>query len=233
MARDGQAATVLEQVDGQPTTSANFAFHDRRGRRWLACLTREDHRWPAVAQPRPDGLVVLVDPAAPGSSPTASTPPTRPAGTPRALAVRRRDEEGAHPAVPGPRRRVAGRAGGVRPDGLGPGGLVDGFTVDAEGNLWVTTVVRNGFGVLTRDGDWHVVVEDPREGALAAFADKLAAGSAEPNDMLAAAGPRLQFPTSLCFAGEDRRTVYVGSLAMSRLPTFRSPVPGLPMSHWR
>jgi len=25
----------------------------------------------------------------------------------------------------------------------------------------------------------------------------------------------------------------VGSLAMSRLPTFRSPVPGLPMSHWR
>jgi hypothetical protein len=22
-------------------------------------------------------------------------------------------------------------------------------------------------------------------------------------------------------------------LAMSRLPTFRSPVPGLPMSHWR
>jgi hypothetical protein len=50
--------------------------------------------------------------------------------------------------------------------------------------------------------------------------------------MLAAAGSRLQFPTSLCFAGPDRRTVYVGSLAMSRLPTFRSPVPGLPMSHW-
>ena len=24
-----------------------------------------------------------------------------------------------------------------------------------------------------------------------------------------------------------------GSLAMQRLPTFRSPVPGLPMSHWR
>jgi gluconolactonase len=68
---------------------------------------------------------------------------------------------------------------------------------------------------------------------LAAFADKLAAGSAEPEDMLAAAGPRLQFPTSLCFAGPDLRTVYVGSLAMSRLPTFRSPVPGLPMRHWR
>jgi len=119
------------------------------------------------------------------------------------------------------------------PDGLGPGGFVDGFTFDAEGNLWVTTVVRNGLGVLTRDGDWHVVFEDPREDVLAAFTDKLAAGTATPEDMLAAAGPRLQFPTSVCFAGQDLRTAYVGSLAMSRLPTFRSPVPGLPMSHWR
>jgi hypothetical protein len=43
--------------------------------------------------------------------------------------------------------------------------------------------------------------------------------------MLAAAGPRLQFPTSVCFAVQDLRTVYVGSLAMSRLPTFPSPCP--------
>jgi gluconolactonase len=119
------------------------------------------------------------------------------------------------------------------PDGLGFGGFVDGFSFDADGNLWVTTVVRNGLGVLTRDGDWHVVVEDPREDALARFVERLAAGTATPEDLLAAAGPRLQFPTSVCFAGEDLRMVYVGSLAMSRLASFRSPVAGLPMSHWR
>ena len=92
--------------------------------------------------------------------------------------------------------------------------------------------MRNGLGVLTRDGDWHVVVEDPREDALASFIDKLASGTAMPDDLLAAAGQRWQFPTSVCFAGRDLRTVYVGSLAMSRLPTFRAPVPGLSMSHW-
>jgi hypothetical protein len=47
------------------------------------------------------------------------------------------------------------------------------------------------------------------------------------------AGPRLQFPTSPCSACEDLPTAYVRSLTMQRLPTFRSPVPGLPMSHWR
>ena len=36
-------------------------FYDRRGRLWVTCLTREDHWWPAVAHPRPDGFIVLVD----------------------------------------------------------------------------------------------------------------------------------------------------------------------------
>jgi gluconolactonase len=58
------------------------------------------------------------------------------------------------------------------------------------------------------------------------------AGTAVPDDLLAAAGPRLQFPIGVCFAGKALRTAYVGSLGMSRLPTFRAPVAGLPMRHW-
>jgi hypothetical protein len=27
----------------------------------VTCLSREDHLWPAVADPRPDGFIVLVD----------------------------------------------------------------------------------------------------------------------------------------------------------------------------
>ncbi len=34
------------------------------------------------------------------------------------------------------------------------------------------------------------------------------------------------------FGGPDLRTVYLGSLKGSRIPYFRSPVPGLPMVHW-
>jgi gluconolactonase len=234
MTRDGQAATVLEQVDGQRTTSANFVFYDRRGRLWLTCLTREDHWWPAVAQPRPDGFVVVVDQrgARIVADGICATNEARLDAEERYLYLAE--------TMKARILRFAVRADGslgdrevFGPDGLGFGGFVDGFSFDADGNLWVTTVVRNGLGVLTRDGDWHVVVEDPREDALARFVERLAAGTATPEDLLAAAGPRLQFPTSVCFAGEDLRMVYVGSLAMSRLASFRSPVAGLPMSHWR
>ncbi len=45
----------------------------------------------------------------------------------------------------------------------------------------------------------------------------LRAGTAEPQDVLVAAGPSLQFPTGVCFGAEDLRTVYVGSLAIRPL----------------
>jgi gluconolactonase len=233
MTRDGQATTVLQEVDGQRTTSANFVFYDRRGRLWVTCLTREDHWWPAVAHPRPDGFIVLVDDR--GARIVAdgiyATNEARLDAEERYLYV----AETMKARILRFPVRADGSLGDREvfgPDGLGPGGFVDGFSFDAEGNLWVTTVVRNGLGVLTRDGDWHVVVEDPREDALATFLDRLEAGTAVPDDLLACAGPRLQFPTSVCFAGQDLRTAYVGSLAMSRLPTFRAPIPGLPMRHW-
>jgi len=62
MARDGSAPTTLvDVVDGQRLTCANFVFYDSRDRLWITCLSREDHWWPACAAPRPDGFIVLVD----------------------------------------------------------------------------------------------------------------------------------------------------------------------------
>jgi hypothetical protein len=37
---------------------------------------------------------------------------------------------------------------------------------------------------------------------------------------------------SITFGGHDLRTVYIGSLRGTALPTFRSPVPGVPLPHW-
>ncbi len=96
-----------------------------------------------------------------------------------------------------------------------------------------TTVLRNGVGIITPDGDYHVVFEDANEALLATFDQKIAAGQATPADMAATVGKTLQLITSVTFGGPDLRTVYIGSLAMTHLPTFRSPVPGLPMRHWR
>lgn len=234
LSRGGHCQDVLTEVDGVPITTPNFVFLDSRNRLWVSVMTREAHWWPAAAAPRPDGYIVLIDDKGPRivADGLYLTNEIR-------LDAR---EEYLYAVETMMNHMIRFR---VQPDGgltdkemygpsnLGTGGAIDGFAFDADGNVWVTLVLRNGLGVITPDGDYHAVIEDPREEVLKTFEGKIASGSAEPSDMMMAAGPNLQFITSIAFGGPDLRTAYLGSLAMSTLPTFRSPVAGLPLRHWK
>lgn len=231
---DGQVEDYLTEVDGTRLTTPNFVFRDSQERIWIAVSTRHESWWPAAARPIPDGFIVLVD----GNGPRIVadgiyfTNEIRLDAREEYLYVaetmaRRISRFRVHPDGSLGEKEVFG------PSSLGTAAFVDGFAFDAAGNIWVTTVLRNGVGIITPSGDYHVVFEDANLEQLESFEEKLAAGAAQPLDMLMAAGSTLQLITSVNFGGPDLRTVYLGSLGMSRLPTFRSPVPGLPMSHWR
>jgi len=231
---DGHVEAILTEVDGVKITTPNFVFLDSRNRLWISVMTREHHWWPAAAKSRPDGYIVLIDEKEPRivADGIYLTNEVR-------LDAR---EEYLYAVETIMNHMIRFR---VQPDGsltdkevfgpnnLGAGAAIDGFAFDADGNLWVTLVLRNGLGVITPDGDHHVVIEDPREDALKSLEEKIANGTAKPSDMAMTAGPNLQFITSLAFGGSDLRTAYLGSLAMNRLPTFQSPVAGLPMRHWK
>ena len=47
------------------------------------------------------------------------------------------------------------------------------------------------------------------------------------------AGTLAPMMASVTFGGDDLRTVYLGSLMGTTIPSFRSPVPGLPLPHWK
>jgi sugar lactone lactonase YvrE len=230
---DGHSENYLTEVDGVRLTTPNFVFRDSRERIWIAVSTREEIWWPAAAAPRPDGFIVLVDERGPRivADGIYFTNEIRLDASEEYLYVAEtmaRHILRFHVQPDGSLsdREIFG------PSSLGTAAFVDGFTFDAGGNIWVTTVLRNGVGIITPAGDYHVVFEDAHLEALASFEEKLKVGEAQPLDMLLAAGSTLQLLTSVTFGGSDLRTVYIGSLGMNRLPTFRSPVPGLPMSHW-
>jgi gluconolactonase len=225
---------LLTEVDGVSITTPNFVFLDSRQRLWISVMTREHHWWPAAAAPRPDGYIVLLDEKGPRivADGLFLTNEIRLDATEEYLYVVE--------TIMNHMLRFRVQPDGsltdkeiFGPDNLGTGAAIDGFTFDVEGNLWVTLVLRNGLGIITTDGDYHVVFEDPREDVLKSFEEKIASGTAEPYDMAMAAGSKLQFITSLAFGGPDLHTAYLGSLAMSTLPTFQSPVAGLPLRHWK
>ena len=231
---NGRVEDFLSEVDGVKMTCANYVFIDSKNRVWAGFSTRAPQWWEAAASPRPDGYIVLVDEKGPRivGDGIYFTNEIRLDAKEEYLYVAETMKNRIS-RFPVQSDGTLGERESVGPDNLGTGAAVDGFTFDADGNVWVTTVLRNGIGIITPDGDYHVVFEDANVPLLETFESKIASGEATPADMGATMGKTLQLVTSVTFGGPDLRTVYVGSLGMSRLPTFRSPVPGLPMHHWK
>ena len=234
MDRAGNEQVLLDAVDGQSLLgAANFVFVDRRNRLWVSVSSRELPWWPAVQRARPDGYLVRIDES--GAKVVAD-------GLYFPNEVRMNHDESYLYVAETMRRRMVrypvlpdgllGAQEVVPPGDLGHGAYVDGFAFDVEGNLWVTLVVRNEVVVITQEGEVYTVLSDLNRSAVDNAAAKLEDGTLTPMDMFACAGAHLQLPASVTFGGPDLRTVYIGSLGMQRLPTFRSPIPGLPMRHW-
>ncbi len=113
------------------------------------------------------------------------------------------------------------------PEDLGPGANPDGLTIDAEGNVWVVLIAKNGIGVITAAGDYIELFTDINPEGLQKWLDADEHLSATPNDLVGCAGDLLKLPTSIAFGGDDMKTAYIGSLLLPCLYCFRSPVPGV------
>lgn len=197
--RDGPHEIVLDTWDGAALGAANFAYLDPRGRMWATISTRTVPRSNAVHNHIPDGFVLC-----------------REGGKWRFAAggfcftneVRVLDDflyvaetaRGRVVRLP-IRSNSTGEAEPYGPDPVFPGAKIDGIVFDSAGNLWITEITRNALVVIDPRGKAHTVFEDPE-------------------------GKTLLLPTSITFAGPDRRTALVGSLKMDHLAAFTAPFPG-------
>jgi hypothetical protein len=86
---------------------------------------------------------------------------------------------------------------------------------------------------LTPEGEFYIFLDDGNEMASLAMEKAFVEDRLAPEMMLAAGGTIAPWFASITFGGRDLRTAYIGSLKGTRIPYFRSPVPGLPMVHWR
>ncbi len=234
MTRDGRTRTLVDRIDGQPIGKVNFVLRDSRNRLWLTVSTRVNP-WTQAASTRVrDGYVAVVDER--GLRVVADgfhfTNEVRLDAAEQWLYV----VETTGPHVT--RLRLDERPDGVRlvdREVFGPshlGGYPDGIAFDAHGNLWCTLVMVDKLVALTPQGDLRVLLDDGDPDASRHLLAKMDAGAVTADDMARARGTLAPWMASITFGGADLRTVHVGSLLGTTIPTFRSPVPGLPMVHW-
>lgn len=230
LTRDGALTPYLSSVDSVRIPQSNFVGIDTLERVWITVSTHQTPVAAAAYKGVADGYVVLVDRkgariAADGLGLTNEAK-VDPSGNwlyvvetiARRLSRLPIREDGSL----GPRQTVA--------EFTRRGAFPDGLAFDAEGGVWVTTIIRNAIVQVTAAGEliWHV--EDVDEGHV----EKVEAayqsggfGGWEPGE-----GRKLASPTSIAFAGPDRRTALVGFLRGDRLARFPSPVAGAPPPHW-
>jgi sugar lactone lactonase YvrE len=113
-----------------------------------------------------------------------------------------------------------------------PDTFPDGLAFDAEGGLWVTSVITNRLIRVAPDLTWTVLFEDVTPSGLEAVT-AYANGDLTFDHIAQSQGSRVSNLSSLAFGGPDLKTVYLGGLGNSSVYLLRSPVPGLPMEHWR
>lgn len=235
MTRDGQTRTLFDRIDGQPIGKVNFVLRDSKQRIWLTVSTRVNPWTAAAARRVRDGYIAVVDEH--GIRVVADgfhfTNEVRLDANEQWLYIV--ETTGPHIS----RMRLdESHAGGVRLTDrqvFGPGhlgGYPDGIAFDSFGNLWCTLVMVDQLIALTPEGEKRLLLDDGNPEASRNLLARMDAGTVTAEDMQRAHGSLAPWMASITFGGPDLRTVYLGSLLGTRIPSFRSPVAGLPMVHW-
>jgi sugar lactone lactonase YvrE len=232
MTRDGVSTTLYTELDGEPLGKTNFVLVDSHERVWFTVTTRLQPWTRSINEHAADGYVGLIDEA--GIRIVAD-------GFVGTNEIRfDEDEEWLYVVESNARRISRLRA---HDDGsltgreiYGPAdleGVPDGFAFDAGGNLWITFVNADRLVALTPEGDLLTLLDDGDPERVANWDRHFFAGTMTPEILSSARGTIAPMMASVTFGGPDLRTVYIGSLMGTTIPYFRSPVPGLPLPHWR
>ena len=232
---DGELIPEVVAVEGMALPPTNFVHAEAHGgalRLWVSVSTRHVPREQAFRHDIADGYIVLKDETdvrivADGLGFTNEIK-VDPSGRwlyvnetmARRLsrfAIRDRSELGA-------RQTVAEFDDGIFPDG---------FEFDAEGGIWIASVVSNRLLRIAADGSKMVLLEDGDPEAVARAERHYAENRLSRADIDGGRNRVLGSLASVTFGGPDLKTVYPGSLFGEQIATFRSPIAGAAPLHWR
>ena len=233
MTRDGKSHVLLDSIGGVPLGKVNFVLRDSRGRLWITVSTMINPWSDAIRANLSDGALILLDEK--GARIVAD-------GFHFANEIRLdAREEWIYVAETTAKRVTRLR---VLPDGaltgreiFGPPslgkGLVDGICFDAYGNLWATMIFADRLVAITPDGELLQLLDDGNPAGTDAVEAAFATGEPVPFEVLMQSGGTIcPWLASVTFGGPALKTVYLGGLLSTNIPSFESPVAGAPMVHW-
>jgi len=229
---DGTLEPFLMDVDGVVLPPTNYAHLDRQGRIWITVSTRLVPRARGYRYDIADGFIVLVD--AKGARIVADG-----LGYTNECIVH---PDGQRLFVNETFQRrttafdITGNGDLKRKSTVtefGAGTFPDGLAFDAEGDIWITSIVSNRVLRVAADGKHSIVVEDCEKDHVDWVERAFQDGTMGRPHLDGVKSERLRNISSLAFGGGHLRTAYLGCLLSDRIYSFPSPRAGYPPTHWR
>ncbi|HWC95938.1 MAG TPA: SMP-30/gluconolactonase/LRE family protein [Candidatus Sulfopaludibacter sp.] len=233
MTRDGDTRVLADTIDGLPVGKVNFVLRDSQDRVWITVSTRVKNWMHALRTDLDDGYIARYDRGAFHivADGFRFTNEIRFDALEEFLYVVETTGGCISRLRIDRQSRLSGREV-FGPSSLGKGAWPDGIAFDMAGNLWGTMVYSDKLFVLTPTGELKILLDegDPEKvGAL----ERQFFDNHVTQDVLFATGQGIApWMASVTFGGPDLGTIYIGSLKGKQIPSFRAPVPGLPMVHW-
>lgn len=231
MTRDGALSPLLLELNGRKLEPTNFVGIDRLGRTWVTVSTLMVPREQSMKKGHADGYIILIDDR--GARVVAEG-----IGFTNEAIV---DPTGKWLYVNETIARCTSRFA-IRDDGslgrrevfaqYGAGTFPDGFTFDAEGGIWIVSVVSNRVIRATPDGQQHTILEDVDRVWLDEVERRFQNGTYGRKELDSGGERKMGNLSGISFGGDDLKTVYLASLFGTRVGCFRSPVAGAPPVHW-
>ncbi|MFM9939870.1 MAG: SMP-30/gluconolactonase/LRE family protein [Hyphomicrobiaceae bacterium] len=229
--RDWRLWPHLFEVDGELLRVCNFVGVDAQGTEWISVSTKTFPRELSFRPGHADGFIVRRDKA--GAQIVADgigfTNECRVDPTGRWLYV---NETVAKRISRFPINGTKLGSKEVVHD-FGDGEFPDGFAFDAEGGVWVACVCSNRVVRIETNGRRTLILDDS-DAADVAKAEAYFKTNVRGREHIEIGARReLKNIASVAFGGPDLKTVYLGNLAGSAIPTFRSPIAGAKPVQWR
>lgn len=231
LSRDGNLRPYLLEADGQPLPASNFVLLDGKGRVWITISTRREPRSLGYRPDVDDGFIILADESgarivADGigfTNEVALSDDGRWLYVNETFVRRTSRFPVAEDGSLGTKEVVVEYGQGIFPDGL---------AFDAEGYMWITSIVSNRVIRLAPSGEYEILLEDFDPDHLAWVEEAYQAGEMDRPHMDGIKSRVLRSVSSLCFGGKDLRQLWFGCLLGDQVGLMDSPVMGRPPAHW-
>jgi sugar lactone lactonase YvrE len=229
--RASEQIPVLLEIDGVPLVSVNFVHVDAENRAWATISTRENPRQLGYRPDVASGFIILIDPR--GARVVAQD-----LGYTNEAKV---DPSGRWLYVNETFARRTSRYAIAADGGLGTRETVteygewvwpDGLDFDAQGGVWISSVVSNRVIRVAADGTQEVFLEEVDVEHCKRAETAYQACTMDADHLGKIETPTLRNVSSITFGGADLKTAYLGNLLDDCIYTFRSPIAGAPPPHW-